>query len=95
MVDPEAISGHRIAFVGVKLALLDLVEKGKEFSELRGVVSVSVVTGRFDLIVVVLLKEDFNLLEFYTNEVYKLKGVRSVETFVVYKGYNLKVPYIL
>ncbi len=95
VVDPEAISGHRIAFVGVKLAKLDLVKKGKEFSELRGVVSVSVVTGRFDLIVIVLLKEGFNLLEFYTNEVYKLKDVRSVETFVVYKGYNLKVPYIL
>jgi len=95
LVDPEAISGHRIVFVGVKLSSLNLIEKGKEFSKLRGVVSVSVVTGRFDLMLVVLLREGFNLLEFYTQEVYRLKGVRSVETFVVYKGYNLKVPYIL
>jgi len=36
-----------------------------------------------------------DLLEFYTQEVYRLKDVRAVETFVVYKGYNLKVPYIL
>jgi Lrp/AsnC family transcriptional regulator for asnA, asnC and gidA len=95
LVDPEAIPGHRIAFIGVKLATLNLVEKGKEFSKLRGVVSVSVVTGRFDLMLVVLLKEGFDLLEFYTQEVYRLKDVRSVETFVVYKGYSLKVPYIL
>ncbi len=95
LVDPEALSGHRVVFIGVKLATLNLVEKGKEFSRLKGVVSVSVVTGRFDLIVVVLLKEGFDLLEFYTREVYRLEGVRSVETFVVYKGYNLKVPYIL
>jgi Lrp/AsnC family transcriptional regulator, regulator for asnA, asnC and gidA len=95
LVDPEAISGHRIVFVGVKLSTFNLVEKGKEFSKLKGVVSVSVVTGRFDLILVVLLKEGFELLEFYTQEVYQLKGVRSVETFVVYKGYNLKAPYIL
>jgi Lrp/AsnC family transcriptional regulator for asnA, asnC and gidA len=95
LVDPEAISGHRVVFVGVKLSTLNLVDKGKEFSKLRGVVSVSVVTGRFDLMLVVLLREGFNLLEFYTQEVYRLKGVRSVETFVVYKGYNLKVPYIL
>ncbi len=95
LVDPEAISGHRVVFVGVKLSTLNLVDKGKEFSKLRGVVSVSVVTGRFDLLLVVLLREGFNLLEFYTQEVYRLKGVRSVETFVVYKGYNLKVPYIL
>lgn len=95
LVDPEALSGHRVVFIGVKLATLNLVEKGKEFSRLKGVVSVSVVTGRFDLMVVVLLKEGFDLLEFYTQEVYRLKDVRSVETFVVYKGYNLKVPYIL
>jgi len=95
LVDPEAISGHRVVFVGVKLSTLNLIDKGKEFSKLRGVVSVSVVTGRFDLMLMVLLREGFNLLEFYTQEVYRLKGVRSVETFVVYKGYNLKVPYIL
>ena len=95
LVNPEAISGHRIVFVGVKLSMFNLVEKGKEFSKLKGVVSVSVVTGRFDLILVVLLKRGFDLLEFYTQEVYRLEGVRSVETFVVYKEYNLKVPYIL
>jgi Lrp/AsnC family transcriptional regulator for asnA, asnC and gidA len=95
LVDPEALAGHRVVFIGVKLASLNLVEKGEEFSRLKGVVSVSVVTGRFDLMVVVLLKEGFDLLEFYTQEVYRLKDVRSVETFVVYKGYNLKVPYIL
>ncbi|RLB97638.1 MAG: Lrp/AsnC family transcriptional regulator, partial [Deltaproteobacteria bacterium] len=50
LVDPEAIPGHRIVMVGVKLATMDLVKKGEEFSRLRGVVSVSVVTGRFDLI---------------------------------------------
>ena len=95
LVDAEAVGGHRVVFIGVKLSSLNLVEKGKEFSKLKGVVSVSVVTGRFDLMLVVLLKEGFDLLEFYTQEVYRLKGVRSVETFVVYKGYNLKVPYIL
>ena len=46
------------------------------------------------LILVVLLKEGFGLLEFYTQEVSRLKGVQSVETFVVYKSYNLKIPYI-
>jgi Lrp/AsnC family transcriptional regulator for asnA, asnC and gidA len=81
--------------VGVKLQSMDLIKKGEEFSKLRGVVSVSVVTGRFDLILLVLLKEGFGLLEFYTEEVAKIKGVQSVETFVIYKSYHLKVPYIL
>ncbi len=94
-VDPESLAGHRLVIVGVKLGTLNLVKKAEEFSKLKGVVSVSVVTGRYDLILVVLLKEGFDLLQFYTEEVYRLKDVRSVETFVVYKGYNLKVPYIL
>ena len=81
--------------VGVKLASMDLVKKGEEISKLRGVVSVAVVTGRFDLILTVLLKDGFGLLEFYTEEMVRVEDVRSVETFVVYKGYNLKVPYIL
>ncbi len=95
LVDPESIDGHRVVMVGVKLQSMDLVNKGKEFSNLKGVISVSVVTGRFDLILVVLLKSGFGLLEFYTEEVSRIKDVQSVETFVVYKSYNLKVPYVL
>ena len=95
LVDPQSIPGHRSIIVGVKLQSMDLIKKGEEFSRLRGVVSVSVVTGRFDLMLLVLLKEDFGLLEFYTEEVAKINGVQSVETFVIYKSYSLKVPYIL
>ena len=95
LVNPEALPGHRVVMVGVKLQTMDLINKGEEFSRLRGVVSVSVVTGRYDLILIVFLKEGFGLLEFYTEEVAKLKDVQSVETFVVYKSYNLKVPYFL
>jgi Lrp/AsnC family transcriptional regulator for asnA, asnC and gidA len=94
-VDPEAIPGHRVVMVGVKLKTMHLVKKGEEFSKLKGVVSVSVVTGRYDLLLVVILNESFGLLEFYTQEVARIEDVQSVETFVVYKGYNLKVPYIL
>jgi len=94
-VDPEAVPGHRVVMVGVKLQTMNLVKKGEEFSKLRGVVSVGVVTGRYDLMLVVLLSASFGLLEFYTEEVARIKEVQSVETFVVYKSYNLKVPYIL
>jgi Lrp/AsnC family transcriptional regulator for asnA, asnC and gidA len=59
------------------------------------VVSVNVVTGRYDLILTVLLHEDFGLLQFYTEEVARVAQVQSAETFVVYKGYNQRVPYVL
>jgi Lrp/AsnC family transcriptional regulator for asnA, asnC and gidA len=91
MVDPEGVPGHRLVLVGVKLATMELVKKGEEFSRLKGVVSVSVVTGRYDLFLQVLLNEGFGLLEFYTQEVSRVEDVQSVETFVVYKGYNIRV----
>ena len=94
LVNPETIDGHSAVIVGVKLQSMDLVKKGEEFSNLKGVVAVSVVTGRFDLILIVLLKPGFGLLEFYTEEVSKISDVQSVETFVVYKSYNLQVPYV-
>jgi len=92
LVDPEAIPDKSIVMVGIKLKNMDLVKKGEEFSRLRGVTSVCVVTGRFDLILTVMLKKGFGLLEFYTEEVSQLEDIRSVETFVVYKSFNLKVP---
>lgn len=94
LVNPEALPHHRMVMVGVKLKTMDLVKKGEEFSKLPGVVSVSVVTGRYDLIMVVFLKEGYDLLEFYTQEVSRVEDVQSVETFVVYKNFNLMVPYI-
>jgi Lrp/AsnC family transcriptional regulator for asnA, asnC and gidA len=59
------------------------------------VISVRVVTGRFDLILMVLLKSGFSLLVFYTEEVSKLKDFQSVEIIVVYKSEHLKIPYVI
>jgi len=94
LVDPATLPGHRTVIIGIKLSEMNLVEKGEEISKLKGVISTSVVTGRYDLIILVLFKKGFGLLEFYTEEIAKITGVNSVETFVVYKSYNLKVPYI-
>jgi len=95
LVNPEALPDHYLLIVGIKLKTMDLVNKGKEFSKLKGVINVSVVTGRFDLILTVLLRKDFNLLDFYTTEVSTVSEVDYAETFFVYKNYNVKVPYIL
>ena len=64
---------------------------------LRGVVSVAVVTGRYDLIAKLVLseEEDLSLLNFFSNELTKISNVLDVETYVVYQSHNLLVPYIL
>jgi len=91
LVDPEALPDHSVVMIGIRVKDMDLVKKGEEFSKLRGVISVSVVTGRFDLILTVMLQKGFGILEFYTEEASKIDKVQSVETFVIYKSFNLKV----
>jgi Lrp/AsnC family transcriptional regulator for asnA, asnC and gidA len=92
LVDPEALPDQSVVMVGVRVKDMDLVKKGEEFSRLRGVTSVCVVTGRYDLIVTVLLNTGYSILDFYTDEVSQITNIRSVETFVVYKSFDLKVP---
>ncbi len=92
LVDPEAVPEQSVVLIGVRVNDMDLVKKGEEFSKLRGVTSVCVVTGRYDLMVTVLLSKNFTMLKFYTEEVSTLENIRSVESFVVYKSFNLKLP---
>lgn len=92
LVDPEAIPDQSVAMIGVRLSDRNLVKKGEEFSRLRGVISVCVVTGRYDLIVTVMLNRGFTLLEFYADEVAMIDNVAAVEAFVVNRSFNLKVP---
>lgn len=94
-VNIEKLPGHTMVFTGIRLSERDLFSKCQELSKLTGVVSAAVVTGRFDIILVLLLREGFGLLEFYSQEMSKVEGVLSVESFVVYKGTRMMAPYIL
>ncbi len=92
VIDPELLPEQTVVMIGVRVKDMNLVKKGEEFSKLRGVTSVCVVTGRYDLIVTVGLNRGYTILDFYTEEASKIENIRSVETFVVYKSFDLKVP---
>lgn len=97
LVDPQLLPEMQIVLMGVKLSTLDLEGKAKEFLKLKGVVSVEVVTGRYDLIVHLATSsnDDESLLDFFKNQLSKIKDVSDVESFVVYQSHNYKIPYIL
>ncbi|MFP4374519.1 MAG: Lrp/AsnC family transcriptional regulator [Spirochaetaceae bacterium] len=95
LVNPEKLAGHHTVVIGVKLTTPKLFQKGEEFIGLRGVTKVLLVTGKYDIIIEVLLKEGFGLLEFYEEEFVKMSDVQTAETFVVFKSFNNLVPYVL
>ncbi|MCK5674514.1 MAG: Lrp/AsnC ligand binding domain-containing protein, partial [Spirochaetales bacterium] len=93
----DALPGHQMILATLKMSTVELGAKAEEFSKLRGVISVSVVTGRYDLIAYVLLNpsDGFSLLDFFSQELSKIDKIQDVETFVVYEGIDLSVPYVL
>lgn len=97
LVDPQYVPEMQVVIMGIKLSTMTLEEKAKEFLELKGVISVVVVTGRYDLIVHLATgtSGDNSLLNFFKNELSKVKGVSDVETFVVYQSHNYRIPYII
>ena len=97
LVDPQYIPEMQVVVMGVKLSTLNLEDKAKEMLQLKGVISVMVVTGRYDLIVQLATstQDDQSLLNFFKNELSKVKGVSDVETFVVYQSHNYMIPYML
>jgi Lrp/AsnC family transcriptional regulator for asnA, asnC and gidA len=94
-VSTSDLPGHQLIMVGINLSTHALVETAEDFTRLRGVISARLVTGRYDVILEVMVNEEFRLVQFLSKELEKIKGIQSVETFVVYEGYNDKVPYVL
>ena len=97
LVNPQYIPEMQVVVMGIKLSTLDLEEKAREMLRLKGVISVMVVTGRYDLIVQIVTSsgDDQSLLNFFKNELSRIKGISDVETFVVYQSHNYMIPYIL
>lgn len=93
-VDADKVEDLQIIMIGIRTSSMDYIAKGEEISRLPGVISVAVVTGRFDLIVTVELADDRQMLDFLKNELSSVDSIEAIETFVIYKGFNLKVPFL-
>ncbi len=93
-VDADKMDDMQIIMIGIRTSSMDYIAKGEEISRLSGVISVAVVTGRFDLIVTVELANDKQMLKFLKDQLSSVDSIEAIETFVIYKGFNLRVPYL-
>lgn len=84
LIDPDALADQQLAMVAVNVTETRLLAcKAEELSHLAGVQSVSVVSGRYDLLVEVLVDSNFGLVRFLTEQLSQVEGVSHTETFVV------------
>lgn len=95
LVDVNQIPGHTLAVVCLNFDTRDLDAKAAEVKKLDGVISVGLVTGRYDLVVLVTLNGENDLYNFNIRQMGQIKGVTFSETFVMFKNVDWMVPYVL
>lgn len=85
--NPEILENQQLALLGVNVAESKLLnQKANEIAELENVLSVSIVSGRYDLLIEILVDSNKGLIHFLTNKLSTIKGISKTETFVVLKS---------
>ncbi len=88
LTNPEHWPDKQLIFI---LVQLEMTKRWKEIarsvSELSGVKSVSMITGRFDLIIELFL-EPHNLINFLTNDLAGVGNISSTESMVTIKNFK-------
>jgi Lrp/AsnC family transcriptional regulator, regulator for asnA, asnC and gidA len=89
LINPDVLENKQLVIVAMRVAeskLLDL--KAEELSHLPNVLSVSVASGRYDLVAEVLLDSNRGLVQFLTEELSTVEGILSSESFIMLKNYG-------
>lgn len=95
LVDPSTLPEHQLVIIGINFQSRDLRQRAEDVCALKGVVSAGVCTGRYDVMVLVMLNNEHDLLNFHTEELSKIGDVTFSETYVMYSTVKWGVPYVL
>jgi len=89
LINPDVLSNKQLVIVAVRVAESKLLErKAEELARLENVLSVSIASGRYDLIAEVLLDSNRGLVRFLTEELSTIDGILASESFIMLKNYN-------
>lgn len=95
IVDPSEMPGHYSAYVGINTVPDLSAQIAKELGKLQGVIASVCVTGRFDIMLLILFNEDYTMDRFMFDELPTIQGITKVEQFHIFKGYNHRCRYVL
>jgi Lrp/AsnC family transcriptional regulator for asnA, asnC and gidA len=89
LINPDSFEDKVVALVAVEVkevANLDVI--GQQISELQSVQNVTIASGRYDLIIEILVDSNKGIIKFLEDELAKIKGVGKTETFLILKSFN-------
>jgi len=88
-IDPDILADQQLAVVALNVQkVAQLERKAEEVAQLQHVLSVSIVSGRYDLIAEVLVDSNTGLVEFLTRELSGVAGLTHSESFLMLKNYG-------
>jgi Lrp/AsnC family transcriptional regulator for asnA, asnC and gidA len=82
ITNPLLIGQSKMAMIGIKADGYRLRDIAKEISAFEEITYLVISTGSFDFFAEVVCKDKNHLLDFLTNKLYKIEGVRDSETFM-------------
>jgi len=89
LINPEVLANKQLVLIGIKVTEARLLDaKAREVSALSGVLSVSIASGRYDLLVEVLTDSNRGLVRFLTEGLATIAGIQSSESFIMLKSYG-------
>lgn len=87
--DTNVLENQQLAIIAVNVAHSNLLDKkAREISELQEVLSVSIVSGRYDLLVEILVDSNKGLVRFLTESLSRVDEISATESFVTLRSYN-------
>jgi Lrp/AsnC family transcriptional regulator for asnA, asnC and gidA len=92
MVHCEKAPSLYPVIIGLKLEGRQLGRFARQLEQFPEVQRTQIVTGRYDLIVSILLDSHQRLVDFLTDKLWRLPGVRDTETFICLKNYDPWLP---
>lgn len=89
LINPDILANRQIVWLGANVnESRRLDEKAAEIAALDDVLSVSLVSGRFDLIIELMLDSNRGLVDFLINKLSHIEGISRTESFVTLKTYS-------
>lgn len=89
LINPDVLENQQLAVIAVNVVESKmLASKAKELSLLPGVLSVSIVSGRYDLIAELLVESNRGLVKFLTETLSQVEGISKTESFLFLKSCN-------
>ena len=89
LVNPEVMPEHQLCVIGLKVdESRQLEARARTVGELPEVRSVSIVTGRYDLLVEVIVDSNHGLIRFLSESLADVPGITSSETFLLLKTFG-------